>query len=196
MKITPHWLMALGLALALNSCTTKGQDSELEINKLVPPSTTEALDAGGGVTCDTYSTTTAEIPVQTFNTASDFKLGVVITNNLSNNANLTLGRLNTNDFNATEALITYEATDGSVINIPQQVTPTQGVIVAGGTGVVGAVLIPAAVAAQLAGVTAVRLHVQVQGQLLDGTTITTNTYMPIAIPTSSTQDSSACIQGT
>jgi histidinol dehydrogenase len=197
MKTNLHWLMALGTAalgtaIALNSCTTKNQYSSEEITKLVPPITADALDAAGALASCAYSSSTAEFTFQVFNVSRDFRIGIVVQNNLVSNADTLLGRLNTHDFIVTQAVTTYESTDGSVVNIAQQITPSQGLVPAGGTAVVSAVLIPAAVAAQLAGVTSVRLHTHLEGKLLDGSTVSTNEYMPVAIPTSSDTDTSSC----
>ncbi len=186
-------LLLASVALCVGSCSTKNQNSELEIQKLIPPTTSEALDAAGAATSCSYSAATAEYTFQSFNTARDFSVGIVIKNNLTQNGNPSLGRLNTNDFLAMQAITTYESTDGSLVNIPQQVEPIGGVAAAGGTLTTAAILIPAAVAAQLSTVTSVRLHVRIEGRLLDGSTISTNEYLPVAVPTSSSLDSSSCL---
>jgi len=186
-------LLIAGAALAAGSCSTHNQYSSLEIQKLVPPTTSEALDAAGAQESCAYSTATAEYTFQTFNVTRDFYIGIVVVNELPNNANVALGRLNTNDFIAERAVTTYESTDGTNINIAQQVTPVQGVVPAGGTAATAGVLIPAAQAAQLANVTSVRLHTHLEGRLLDGSTVSTNEYMPIALPTASSVDTSDCV---
>ena len=195
MKTNLHWLIAAGAAFALNSCSAKNQYSSLEILKLVPPTSTAEADAAGAAMDCGFLAATAEYSMQQFNESRDFYVGVVVQNNLADNANSSIGRHNTNDFIAMQAVTTNEATDGTSISIPEQITPTQGTITVGQVGVVGAVLIPAAVAAKLAsdGVTSVRLHTHIEGRLLDGSSVSTNEYLPIAVPTTSNTDTSSCV---
>ena len=189
-----RFLVMLAAAGALLvSCTTNGQDSDLQILSLVPPTSAGAADAGNAELSCNFLTTTVGYPVQQFNVTRPFSVGIVIENHLANNANATLGRLNTNDFNVTQIVVTYESTDGTVLNEPQQINPAEGLVPASSAAAVGGVVIPGTVVADLASVTSVRLHIHVEGKLLDGTTVKTNEYLATAIPTTNDEDSSSCV---
>lgn len=190
---TNHGILLCCAALVLGSCTTKNQESFLVLQKAVSPKSSAALDGGNPNAGCTYDASSSPAAIEGFWPTEDFALGLVLANDLSDNSNPNTGRLNTNVFNATRARITYESTDGSFINIPEQSTPTQGQIDSTTVGVVVAVLIPAAVTAQLATVTSVRLHVRVEGELLDGSTVTSSEYLMVARPVSAlVLDTSQC----
>lgn len=191
MKNITHWLV-LGAALALSACTTKNQAAYLEITALVPPSGIAASDGGAPLAC-TYSANTASYTQQQFNSGRDFAVGLIVVNNLPDNADLSLGRLNTNNFQITQVVTSYESTDGTAITAPEQITPAQGLVVVGTSAAIGGTVIPQPVAIDLATVASVRLHIRVEGRLLDGSTASTNEYLAIGVPTSANFDSSSCV---
>ena len=192
MKNNTHWLLALGAALALSACTTKNQSSYIEIGSLVPPTGSTNMDGGSPLGC-AYEASTAPYTQQVFNTNRDFSVGIVVTNNLPDNSDLALGRLNTNGFLVSQVVTTYESTDGTAITAPEQITPAQGLVPTGTTVAIGGTIIPQSVAIDLATVTTVRLHVRVEGRLLDGSTASSNEFLAVGVPTAADLDSSSCV---
>jgi hypothetical protein len=191
MKNNTHWLV-LGAALALSACTTKNESSYLQIEDLIHPVGTANSDGGTPIGC-TFSTGTEPYTIQTFNTTRDFYVALSVHNNLHDNSDPTIGRINTNDFIVSQVVTEYESTDGTALNQPETITPAQGFVAVGVTVPVGSTLIPAAAAANLANLSSVRLHIRVEGRLHDGSTASTNEFYEIFVPTVTDQDSSSCV---
>ena len=168
--------LGLVLAVALAGCTTKNQSSYLEILRVVP-----ATYAAGTTT--TPSTCTAGVGPEVDFLNIDLKshygqVGLVVSNALLSNGNSAINRLNTNDFIATDVLLSYEiiGEGGAPASIKG---PAQGLVPASTTaGVISTFLFPkgGGFGASIPSGKTVRVTFHVEGHLVDGSSVRTNEY--------------------
>jgi hypothetical protein len=165
--------LACCAALALASCTTQDERSDLVLtNVLVATSTPATATAAATCSCPVPGGTSSGTTFSFF--VSFFQACLVVENRLPNNAgNL---RLNTNDLILETVRIQYSSADTSTVNVPDQITPISGTVKVAGALSVGAVLVPQSIAAQLPAGGMVRVHVYVEGRLLDGSKVKTSAF--------------------
>ncbi|MFL5312566.1 MAG: hypothetical protein ACJ79H_19195 [Myxococcales bacterium] len=161
-------------ALLVCGCQVKYKDAGM----LVATKVIQAKAASSGSTGCTYELETRELTFGIFNPmGGGYTHGLVIENRLADNADLTPGRLNTNDFQVEGADISYEQVDGPAVVMPAQTVSGNALIPASGKGITQLELVTPVIAQAIGGNTMkVRLLVQVFGLLLDGTRVRASTY--------------------
>jgi hypothetical protein len=167
---------AFSLAVVLAGCTTRNQNGFLEILR-VTPGTFAAATATTPASC-TLSATGAEVDFLTIDLSKRFgQLGVVVQNALVSNAQPAINRLNTNDFIAEQAVLSYEIIGGGTAP-PMTIAPAQGVAPAGATSTVATFFFPqtANLAAAIPAGKTVRVTFHIEGKLTDGSSVRTNEY--------------------
>lgn len=166
---------ALLITVALAGCSTKNQSSYLEILRVVPGAFAPATPTAPA-SC-TISPNGTEVDFLNIDLTKRFgQVGVVVQNALQLNANTGVNRLNTNDFIADRAVISYEVIGGSS---PAQVNGVaQGIVQAASTGVVGTFLFPQGgnFATSIGANKTVRVTFHIEGKLNDGSSVRTNEY--------------------
>jgi hypothetical protein len=154
-------------AALLAGCSTHGEDSFLVGTSLI-----QATDNGNGG-CIYDATKTKENVFGLFDPAVGYQHALIVENRLQDNANVDLGRFNTNEFQVQGATIKTDVLAGPAQNIPEQSVPANGLIQIGQS-------VPVAIQLAQPGAiqpgSEVRFHIQVFGRLLDGSTVKTSTY--------------------
>jgi hypothetical protein len=165
------------LALALSSCTTKGERSDMVLTAVVLAKFTQdpAPAPAGQGTCACPAPGALETGDVAFSTY--FSPCVQLENRLPNNGDGKT-RLNTNDLIIENLQVYYESTTSTPLTVPPQTIATTGFVPAGGKLTLGAFLVPATVALPTG---PVRVHFYLDGRLLDGSKVRTSEYEYIAI---------------
>jgi hypothetical protein len=174
-----HSRVAISAAalLAVLGCSTNGERSDIIVTALVRP--TISSGATGGAACVLSASTLEDI----FGTvdpavAATYTMGLVVANELPNNANAVIGRLNSNDFQIEQVRIGYSSPDGSIkASLAEQVVPANGLVLTGTSNAVGTVVFPPAIITALKGSSGtIRVSVRAEGHLLDGAAAKSSTY--------------------
>jgi hypothetical protein len=195
-------LFAVALAgLAAAGCAVKGDSNGyLVLTKTVLPS--GEIDATTGVCKNAaYAPGTAQSSFMTFapagaSGASGVRLGLVIENRLTPNAQAEGGRLNTNDVVLERAVVRYELLEGGGPVPDELSTPLSGSIPAAGALATGAVLMSPAAAAAVANGSSIRFFVEVEGHTLDGAAINSNEFETTLTACNACSDVTAsCVSG-
>ncbi len=169
--------IAFLLAVALAGCTTKNQSSYLEILRVVPGTFTAATPPATGGTC-AVSTSGQEVDFLNIDLTKRFgQIAVIVINNLASNASAGINRLNTNDFIAERAVVSYEIIGGGTAPAPV-ISAAQGVAPTGTTSALATFLFPqgAKLGAAIPAGQTVRVTFHIEGKLVDGSSVRTNEY--------------------
>jgi hypothetical protein len=175
-------LIVATLATLSASCGTKDERGDLVVTKLVRQ--TASSSTAGGAAC-IFDPGTLESVFGTVDptVAPTYLMGAVVENRLIANGNPGQGRVNTNDFQVTQARIRYEFPDPAFqASVAEHVTPANGLVKTGAALPIGVVIFPPDVITQLKGLVSgstvgtVRAKVTLDGKLLDGSSTNTNEY--------------------
>jgi len=160
--------LAIAAALVAGCKVNEEQSSFLVGTKLIPATITSATSG-----C-VYDATGAENVFGFFDPAFGYRHALVVQNQLPNNAAAGPGRINTNDFQVKGATIKTEVLVGPPQSIPDQVVPANGLIRVGETAPVAIAL---AQANTIQDGSDVRFHIQVFGNLQDGSSVKSQFYV-------------------
>ena len=168
---------AILLSVVLAGCTTKDQSSYLEILRVIPGTFAAPVPPATQGTCS-ISPTDKEVDFLNIDLTKRFGLvGVVVSNNLTSNAVTGINRLNTNNFIAKQAVISYEVIGGGS-GPGQVISPAQGLAPSGATSALTTFLFPqgANVSATIPAGKSVRVSFRIEGKLEDGSSARTNQF--------------------
>jgi hypothetical protein len=167
-------LAVSALLISSAACTTNGGNTFLVATKVVMATGTidpvTKLCVGA-----TLSASSPEV-LPSFKPGTElFGLGIVVDNRLPTTVT-SVNRLQSNDWVADTAVISYESTGSGAVNVPERTYSWQGYVPASASAVTTGRLISSTDSTLLAAATSIRIRMHLTGKLNDGSTAQTSDY--------------------
>jgi hypothetical protein len=188
MKRSAILILTAAALASLGSCTTTGGDSFVVITRVVQ-ATGAAIVAGSPVQPCTVDSSAPEVLAPAFDPAIGLDIFFAVENRAP--TVVTTPRLESNDFLVDQAILSYEVVGGGGTAPADSSAAAQGFVLAGNKS--AAFVVQAVAAGKVTAGQTLRVHIYLQGKLLDGTTVRTNNYEFIAAAVTGAGDGS-CVR--